>query len=454
MICTCDIGTSSLKLGVINDSGGLVWYAREHLENPDARLYKHLFTRLTGKIPGGMRNSLSAVCISGNGPTLIPLDKKGNPTDEPLLWQDRDKQTDLPFPSRSYFLPKVLWFIQNRPRSYEKTQVFLPVGEYIAFLLTGNRAVVLPHQGFRGYYWEPGEISKLKIDKNRFPPFLYLNDEIGKITPQAAHATRLPPRLPVFSGGTDFIMSLLGTGSIRPGLANDRGGTSEAVNCCSEKPVVIASLRLVPGFQAGTYNLGGFIDDAGRLHAWLKEKLIGRNGSYEEFALLAADIIPGSSNIRFIPPKKTGSRSLEDLHFRDLFSGVDSDTSKGEYARAFWEYLGFAVRSILEELGHWGMAVTALRCSGGLAKCAALNKIKASIIGRTLMVGEIPDAELLGNAIVAATACGRYSSFAEAVEKLVRFPAEYMPEPAYSALYDDLYEEFKEKKGIFHENDH
>ena len=120
-ILVADFGTSSLKIGLINRQGVLLWYHRE----PMLREEKDLKNWNTGLWVQALKNSLallplepvSAVVFSGNGPTLVPLDEHDAPLDPVLLWIDGRAMYEEG--NVSFFLPKVRWYAHNRPRDFE-----------------------------------------------------------------------------------------------------------------------------------------------------------------------------------------------------------------------------------------------------------------------------------------------------------------------------------------------
>jgi len=66
--------------------------------------------------------------------------------------------------------------------------------------------------------------------------------------------------------------------------------------------------------------------------------------------------------------------------------------------------MGFNVRSALGALRSAGLPVSSMRLSGAQARNSLWIQLKADITGAELMVQEIPDGELAGNAALAAAA--------------------------------------------------
>ena len=103
MILTFDIGTSLLKGGVFDASGTLRSRAEVpvHLSDrgdplmheADANNWISALSLVAAqlelpKAPSSDRN-IEAVVVSGNGPTLVPVDSKGKALDFAMTWMDR-----------------------------------------------------------------------------------------------------------------------------------------------------------------------------------------------------------------------------------------------------------------------------------------------------------------------------------------------------------------------------
>ena len=84
------------------------------------------------------------------------------------------------------------------------------------------------------------------------------------------------------------------------------------------------------------------------------------------------------------------------------------------------------------------------RFGGGGAANAAWCQIKADICDRTIAVAETSEPGILGAAIVALTALGRFRSLETGQEALVRVRRRFEPRPDEAAFYSRLYGLFRE----------
>jgi xylulokinase len=450
-----DIGTSSLKGGLFDADGtlaatgrrNLLPEGREDFQSWDPGRWSSGFKEL---VSGFSSCPLAGIVLSGNGPTLVPVDSDGKPVFSALLWIDgREKKAAG---QRSLFLPKAAWFMDQRPEEYEKTRWFLPCPEYLAFLLTGERWAVSPSTEFNEYLWTEKSLAFYGLQREKFPPILKPGREMGRVTASAAAEYGLPEGVPVYSGGPDFLMTLLGTGTIKPGRTCDRAGTSEGINYCAEKPHLSNQLRCLPHIVPGLYNVAGILSSTGRLFEWFR-KLSGQDLTPYDEMLINMQAASGSDGSgrpelpRFFPSIHRGAA----WEFsKGMFIGLGADHGKNEMGLAVVESIGFAVRNSVEILENHGCFIDSIRVSGGQAKNATWNRMKADIVGKPILVPEVEDAELVGNLCAGLVGRGDFSDLMEASESLVRFKAEYAPDPGKHIWYSDLYHKYLHAYSRFH----
>ncbi|MDR0562713.1 MAG: FGGY-family carbohydrate kinase [Spirochaetaceae bacterium] len=449
-----DIGTSSLKAALIDSDGRDRGFSRE-VYPPDrfaqgairAADWELALSRAAGRLlKTGVKPE--GVCISGNGPTLVPV----TPEDEalpPLHWYDAviPPESDetgpaerlaaraaLPKP-KSFFLPHAEWFLRRRPEEYEKTRLLFSAQEWLSFRLGAEAVTTLPAAAYVPYYWDAEQCSEAGLAMEKFPPFVNLGSVIGRVSPEAADRYGLPPGIPIIAGGPDFIMALLGVGAIKPGRVCDRAGTSEGINLCTSGYIRSRELRALPHVEAGLWNIGGVIADSGRLFEQYRTLTGQEQRSYEE--TLSELIAPDGT----LPPDKADFFP----RFGFFGRGIMNRVSLG---RGALETLGFQARSVLDAFAGQGFSVTEMRVSGGQGKNALWNRLKADITGCTLLIPEISDGELAGDAALAAIALGEASGFAEAADRMIRIKSRYSPDPQRRLRYTEAYRAYCERRDL------
>ena len=441
IVLTADIGTSSLKAAFIDLDGKLLTFSRR-VYRPDIsggigadaweRAFADTLESLHSQAPSCV---IDGICISGNGPTLVPVTAEGEAL-SPLYWHDGRKvqpPVSSPPASSSFFLPHAAWLKRNAFPLYERTKLFLSSHEWLASRLGAEPVTVLPSEAYEPYYWDEQQCYLFDLDRSKFPPFIKMGEIAGHVSKGASSffGSRLKSGTPIIAGGPDFITALIGTGTGKPGDVCDRAGSSEGINVCVAEAVYGESLRLLPHAVGGLWNAGIVINSSGRHFDRYRKHAGMEETSYED---LLAHLIPFSDNT-----------ALFDLDFFFHPDAPDFDPSrtpeKADLGRAVLCAIGFSVRSALETLAGLGLPVSVMRVSGGQGKNPRWNQLKADISGASLMIPEISDGELAGNAVLAALALeGRKSTAIESTaNRMIRFREIYKPQSGVAAFWENRY---------------
>ena len=472
-ILSIDIGSSSLKAALIDFDGRLLAFSRAAYpfdsqgagkescgasvwEKAFALALEELYTLAPGRIIDG-------VCISGNGPTLVPVDREGEAL-PPLYWygpvatppEGEGQNRTTANKARSFFLPHAAWFMKNSPGEYEKTSLFISSHEWLASRLGAEPLTVLPQAAYEPYYWDDAQCHLFGLDKAKFPPFVNMGSLMGKVSAKAASlfgpasGNCLKSGSPIIAGGPDFITALIGTGTMRPGYVCDRAGSSEGINFCAVSPpegdglAGDGGLRALPHAKEGLWNIGAVIPSSGRLFEWYRKNARYQDRPYEE---LLAELIPLGNDTEIY---KGAFLNPSDVVGSGLYPA--SQAERIALGRAVLCAIGFAVRSAAETLAARGFPVEVLRVSGGQAKNPRWNQLKADITGLSLMIPGISDGELAGNAALSAAALDEVSIFAGAdfewalegsSARMIRFQETYTPRSETRSFWDERYRLYK-----------
>jgi xylulokinase len=461
VILAFDIGTSSVKGGIFSGEGAPLARAevpvrskqgRNPLEHEvEAGQWIEALRSLAGRLKLAGK-SFAALLVSGNGPTLVPVAASGRCLLPAMTWMDRRAQEEAALIASaagrqldaSFYLPKAVWIQRRRPEIYKQTAYFLTCPDYIDYVLTGEALTVLPDKGFSKLLWEPDLLAALNLEAAKFPPFVAPGVYIGRVTEAGAEATSLPRGTPVYSGGPDFSMSLLGTGAVRPGRACLRSGTSEGLNLCTEDPVSDRRLISLPHIVPPYHNVSGIVSTSGAALDWLARVLGSSEPDYRRIFAEIQNVPEGARRLLFLP-YLAGERSPHwDPLARGSFIGLTLRHGRAEMLRAAAEAVGFALRDIMAVMEENHLKVRELRVTGGQARSGVWNQIKADITQRRLLLPDCNDSELLGAACLGLAALKRHSRPAEAAEAVVKIAAEYEPRPQAERVYSELFHLYQE----------
>jgi xylulokinase len=480
MLLTIDIGTSIFKSAIWDFEGNRLAFASVPLSicqseglrhEADSgqwlRAFEDCCRALGTRAPGANihLNSIEAIIICGNGPSLTPVLAAPLTETEPggesglalhaapsRLWLDRRaveaaKQVSVlagGFVDPGFFLPKALDIKINEPLLYENTKVFLGCPELLAYTLTGEARTVFPSDGFERWFWNDSILESLGLDKEKFPPFIRPGEVFGRLIPKVAARFGFKPDLRVISGGPDFFAAILGTGVIRPGQVCDRAGTSEGINACTERRVSDERLMSYNHPVKPFWNLSGIVSTTGKAIEWGRD-LLGIE-SYDAFHALAQTARAGAGGLVFLPYLAGERAPVWDPSKRGVLRGLSLATGRPEFARSVLEGICFAIRDITGIMEKDGVVIEELRVAGALSGSDLLNQIKADITKKPVIVPGQKETELMGLAIIGSCALGKYASFAEATSALVKIDKEFLPDAKNTALYDELFGEYLKSK--------
>jgi sugar (pentulose or hexulose) kinase len=360
---------------------------------------------------------VQAVCISGNGPTLVAVDDRGREL-AVLHWYDEAPRIAG---CGSFFLPHVAFFKDRHPDDYAATRIFLSCHEWLSWRLGAAQITSLPAAAYEPYYWDAAQCAALSLDAQKFAPFAPLGTVIGEVSAAAAETcliatgkNQLAAGTPIVSAGPDFIMALLGAGVTRPSRVLDRAGSSEGINVCvAEKPDFSAldekircRLRLLPQALSGLWNVSVVLPESGSIFDRYRAEHNELDKSHDE---TLKGLLPAS--LRDIPldDPRGMAEAIKKIPVADL-----QEQSAPELQAML---LGLA--ESLAVLAAAGYPVHEMRLSGGQAKSRLWNVIKAHFLGCAMLVPHIKDGELTADAACAMTALGIAPSLEAACDQLV-----------------------------------
>jgi xylulokinase len=431
-VLCADIGTSSIKLSFIDIDGKQRCFVRESFPFDkvtagivEADDWKEAFRAGIASLRSKFsfeKNcpnvEIKAISISGNGPTLVPVTQTGKSL-RPLYWHDKHLYTppNLPNKPASFFLPRAAWLKHHEEKQYDDVRFFLSTQEWLSHQLGAEPVTVLPSPSYVPFYWDDDQFRMFSLDASKFAPFTELGANIGNVSAKAASYFDLEPRIPIIAGGPDYIMALIGTGTIQSGMVCDRAGTSEGINVCTDSPVQVSelqarNLRPLPHVKSSLWNVSSMIPSSGKIFEMYRNMTGQTDKPYEK---MMQEII-GDQGFDCNPTQG------------DFFSGIGTNlilsptepAGIAQMGRSIVESIGFMVLDSLQTLKRNGFPVTEMCVSGGQAKNPLWNQLKANITGCTLRIPEIIDAELAGNACLALIHLGEAKNLDEACQKIVK----------------------------------
>ena len=185
----------------------------------------------------------------------------------------------------------------------------------------------------------------------------------------------------------------------------------------TDKPLLDPEISNV-GTPEGGWGAFMLLETGGDAMRWARRAFHEKSLGYDEIVGKAAQAPAGADRLFFLP-YLTGERFGDHRNARAQFFGITAEHGLAHLHRAVLEGVAFAVARhirIMEQ--NSGCRLERVIASGGGAKSELWLKIKASVYGISIVVPTEPECGVVGSAILAATAEGRFSDLRQGGRRL------------------------------------
>lgn len=369
--------------------------------------------------------------------------------------------------SSEWMFSKLLETKHKAPSVYDDTVYFLEAGDWIAWLITGNKTHSSCMAGYKGLwnaesgypsneFWSSLGLDNVvgtKISENVIPA----GSKAGAINENGYKLTGLKEGTAVASPLIDAHAAFPCAGIVEPGKMLLILGTSACHIIMDENDCDVKGIcgkvknGIVEGYvayEAGQSGSGdnydwfikncvpaSYVKEAEKLgvgiHDYLTEKAselrIGQSG------LLALDWFSGCRT------------PYADYGLTSMILGLNLNTKPEEIYRAILEGTVFGTKRILELYEEGGIKVNEIIAGGGIArKNPFLMQMYADVIGKEIRIAKSTQAGAKGSAVLGSVVGGYFASLKEAAEKIADgCDITYTPNTENTAKYEKLYVEYK-----------
>jgi xylulokinase len=462
-----DLGTSAVKVGLLDLRGRLRGFARVPYgllldgipgraeQRPEAWWAALLRAVAIASAQAGSEGAVEplAICVVGQGPTIVATGADGQPLAPAITWLDRRAGAETAAAAAAIgrqgwvvgLLGRARLLAASRPEAVERATWLLASWDHIAFRLTGVAAAALqePREAIT-----PADARAAGLDERIAPPAVRSGRLVGRLLDKPAAELGLPAGLPVVAGANDAIATFLGAGLTEPGQAIDTGGTSGGFGLYVASPVSVPPLWTGPAPLEGLYYVGGAMAGTGKALDWFADEALGGTAQLPELLAEAASVPAGAGGLLFLPYLAGERWPLHDPAARGAFVGLTLRHSRAHLVRAILEAAAFALRHVAAPAVAAGLPFRELRVTGGTAASRLWNQIKADVVGVEVAVPEVAEASITGAAILAAIGAGEAADERSAITALVRVAERLGPREAARAVYDRLAPEYEALSGL------
>ncbi len=417
---------------------------------------------------------IAGICVSSQRETMAFIDRDGRSLGRIPIWMDRRsapqakwirenldpgeiyRRTGL-IVDATFTATKLMWLRDNNPGLLERAWKGLQPKDYLVFRMTGVAATDYSAASRTMLF----NIHRLEWDEELFEwmglteyrrlmPEAYPSREVvGHVTEEAAQRLGVPAGTPVAAGMGDRQAEVLGAGILGPQRLEESTGTGSTTATHVDRPLLDPKMRYVVTVSAvdGMWTIEAGMSTAGAVLRWFRDQFAGgeklladmtRRRSYEYLDMEAEYVPPGSNGLIVIPFFSGARAPRWNPDARGVIFGLTVYHTRAHVFRALMEGIAYEIRKILEVLEEQGIRSNEIVVMGGGGKTPTWARIKADVTGKEVVLPELLDAALAGDAVVAGVATGLFG-FREGAARFFRERMRIRSDPKRVEIYDKYY---------------
>ena len=449
-----DIGTTSLKAAVFDDSGELIRSATkdytlsvsgDFVEFP-ADEYVRLFKEAYAEVADGL--DVAAFSIDTQCETLIVTGDDGEPLMDAIVWLDNraSKEAELikahfgtervyevtgqPEITATWPAAKLLWIRNERPEVFSKIKRVFLLEDYLLYKLTGNFVTEKTLQSSTIYFdikndcWWDEMLDFVGVKREWLPQLCDSAVKVGEYEGAAAVTSAI-----------DQIAGAIGAGITDPSVVSEMTGTTMVVFAPTDKVPPYDPKSIVPCHKNydGRFCLLSWTPTAGIALKWFKNNFC-ESFSFKELDDMAKEVPAGSGGLTFLPYLCGSTMPKYDPDAKGAFMGLTMEHTRAHAVRSILESVACMLKANLDYLG---VTCGQVRSMGGGASSPLWCQIKADMTGKEIAILENNETACLGSAILAGVGVGVFDDVKSVCRRLVKIKKVYSPSGEdYTACYN------------------
>jgi xylulokinase len=475
-----DVGTGGTRAVIVDSSGKLIaGAAAEHApfraEHPgwaeqdpeDWWRAAQEAIRCSQAAAPEPRQSIAAICLTGQMHGAVMLDESGAVLRPSLIWCDTRTQPECDWLTEkigyeklieltcnpalpNFTLTKLLWVKTHQPEIFAKIRHVMCPKDYVRYRLTGEFAIdvqeasgtLLLDVTHRRWSQEVAEAAGIPMS---WLPKVYESPEIcARISEKAASLTGLAAGTPVAAGAGDQGAGAVGMGILQPGSVSATIGTSGVVFAATAEPTKDPKGRIHTFCHAvpGRWHVMGVTQSAGLSLNWLRNTFFAGQ-SYDALNEGAAKVPACSQGLEWAPYLMGERTPHLDPEVRAGFVGIGVEHTAAHFVRAVQEGVAYSLQDTFSLFADLGIPVTAIRLGGGGARGGLWRKIQAGIYGQTVEILTAEEGGAFGCALMAGVGANHWKDLDEACGQAIEVAERITADPVDVAAYKTGYAKWR-----------
>ena len=170
----------------------------------------------------------------------------------PRIWRRSARRSDpsrctsspVTGPTPNSGPPKLLWYLRERPRLWQRVRRVLQFHDWLVFRLSGayasepSSAAMSQMIDVANRTWATELLDAVGLDRDLLPELHDAGAVVGSLRPEVAREIGLRPGTPVHAGGGDTHVASFGAGSATPGTVCIVGGSTTPLMLAAQRPTL------------------------------------------------------------------------------------------------------------------------------------------------------------------------------------------------------------------------
>jgi xylulokinase len=415
---------------------------------------------------------ITALAISNQRETFVPLNRNGHCLRPAILWLDeRCKDEVEPFSQKigkgklhritgkpADYAPvvyRLAWMKRHEPDLFRKIHMVCDVHTWLVWKLTNSfktswaSADPLGLFDLKNKRWSAIILDALKLTEAQLPMAYCPGTVIGSVSKEASESTGLSIRTLIVAGGGDGQAAGLGANALTSERAYLNLGTAVVAGVYGTRYETSKAFRTMSAvsesgyyyecsLRAGTFAIDWFIKNI------LNIAPAKNPGIYKQLEQEARQVPAGSDGLLHLPYLCGAMNPYWDINARGAFVGLSSSHRRGHLYRSILEGIAFeqlfAINAVEKNIGTRVREFVAI---GGGADSDLWCHILADITGKNICLPQNTGASGLGAGIAAAVGADWYPTFKAAAQKMTGVEKTIKPDKQNHKKYRQRFAVYK-----------
>jgi gluconokinase len=442
-----DIGTGSTK-AVASDTEGKILFntqvsyttlvpQQDFAEQDPEEIWK-AFKLCLQKVMEKLGESPQAISFSSAMHSLIPVNDKGHPLTNMIIWADNRsadiakrirasqlgktlyEQNGTPIHAMAP-LSKIVWLKENSD-TFQHTARFISIKEYIWYKLFHVFEIDYSIASATGLFdieklqWSEAALSLCGISAAQLSTPVNTDHLRSDLSKEVAQTLNIPADTKFIIGASDGCLANLGSFAIAPGTAALTIGTSGAIRIGNTRPTFdFETMPFNYRLDENTFITGGPINNGGVALKWyvqnFLEKQLQSSNDYNALLKDVPNIAVGSNGLLFLPYILGERAPIWNSDSCGVFFGITANHKQDHFTRAVLEGICLTLYQIGKALEKKGLTIHQIHVSGGFIHSEIWVQILADIFGKKVILVNAEDASAIGAIYLALKKLGYIESY-------------------------------------------